>query len=77
MAVARELLPRVVCPALVFVSRDDHVVPPENSPYIYDHIGSAEKRLVWLEDSYHVATLDNDKESIAAETLAFIQAHTN
>ena len=33
----------------------------------------ADKCLVWLENSYHVATLDNDKEFIAGEALKFIQ----
>jgi carboxylesterase len=75
MAVTRELLPRVVCPTLIFQSRDDHVVVPDNAPYILEHVGAEEKRLVWLENSYHVATLDNDKEFLAEETLRFIQAH--
>jgi carboxylesterase len=75
MAVTRELLPRVTCPTLVFQSRDDHVVVPDNAPYILEHVGAREKRLVWLRNSYHVATLDNDKELIAEETLRFIQAH--
>lgn len=75
MAVTRELLPRVTCPTLIFQSRDDHVVVPDNAPYILEHLGAKEKRLVWLENSYHVATLDNDKELIAEETLRFIQAH--
>lgn len=75
MGVTRELLPRVSCPVLVFQSRDDHVVVPGNAPYILDHVCAQDKRLVWLEDSYHVATLDHDKELIAAETLDFIQAH--
>jgi carboxylesterase len=75
MAVTRELLPRVTCPTLIFQSRDDHVVVPDNAPYILEHVGAEEKRLVWLENSYHVATLDNDKELIAEETLRFIQAH--
>ena len=75
MAVTRELLPRVTCPTLIFQSRDDHVVVPDNAPYIQEHIGAEEKRLVWLDNSYHVATLDNDKELIAEETLRFIQAH--
>jgi carboxylesterase len=75
MAVTRELLPRVTCPTLVFQSRDDHVVVPDNAPYILEHVGAEEKRLVWLDNSYHVATLDNDKELIAEETLRFIQAH--
>jgi carboxylesterase len=74
MAVTRELLPRITCPALVVTSREDHVVPPMNGPLIVELLGSADKRLLWLEDSYHVATLDNDKERIAAEALAFIRA---
>jgi len=76
MSVTRELLPRVVCPALVFQSKDDHVVNPNNAPYILDHIAAKDKRLVWLENSYHVATLDHDKELIASETLSFIRDHT-
>jgi carboxylesterase len=75
MGVTRELLPRVTCPTLVFQSRDDHVVNPDNGPYIVEHVGTADKRLVWLDHSYHVATLDNDKELIASETLRFIQEH--
>lgn len=73
MAVTRELLPRVSCPTLVFTSTEDHVVPPANGPYILEHLGATEKRLVWLENSYHVATLDDDRERIAAEMIAFIQ----
>lgn len=76
MAATRELLDRVTCPVLIFQSREDHVVPPANGEAILSGVGSAEKRLVWLDNSYHVATLDNDKERIAAETLAFIRAHT-
>ena len=40
----------------------------------WTHLGAADKRLIWLENSYHVATLDNDKELIAAEMVAFIRA---
>jgi len=46
---------------------------PDNAPYIIEHIGAADKRLLWLDNSYHVATLDNDKELIAGEILKFIQ----
>ena len=27
---------------------------------------------IWLEDSYHVATLDNDAELVESSTLAFL-----
>jgi carboxylesterase len=37
--------------------------------------GSTDKRQVWLEDSFHVATLDNDLPRIVDESLAFVRAH--
>jgi carboxylesterase len=76
MGVTRELLPRVTCPSMVFTSRDDHVVTPDNGPYIVENLGSKDKCLVWLENSYHVATMDNDKELIAGEALRFIRIHS-
>ncbi|GAP12510.1 esterase/lipase [Longilinea arvoryzae] len=72
MGATQDLLPRIVCPMLVFQSRVDHVVHPSNAPFIFENVSSADKTLVWLEDSYHVATLDNDKELIAGELLKFI-----
>jgi esterase/lipase len=33
------------------------------------------KRMVWLDDSYHKATLEFGREQIASEKLAFIQVH--
>ena len=75
MGVTRELLPRVKCPLLVIQSRDDHIVVPDNAPFIIENAGAEDKQLLWLENSYHVATLDHDKELIARETLKFIQTH--
>jgi carboxylesterase len=75
VAVTHDLLPRIVCPTLIFQSRTDNVVPPENGPYMLDHISANDKQLVWLENSDHVATLDYDKEYVAEETLRFVRAH--
>jgi len=66
---------QIRCPALIFGSRQDHVVNPANATYAYEHIGSADKDLVWLERSYHVATLDYDKEIIFERTNKFIEQH--
>lgn len=73
--VADELLPRITCPALLITSRDDHVVPPVNAEYIYNKLGSTDKRILWLENSYHVATLDNDKDLIVQQSIEFIKAN--
>ncbi|MBM7644597.1 carboxylesterase [Scopulibacillus daqui] len=65
---------KIQCPALIFVSTEDHVVPPGNSQTIFDFICSKEKQLIRLENSYHVATLDNDKDLIIEKTLQFINS---
>jgi carboxylesterase len=69
-------LARITQPLLVMTSRDDHVVEPENSARLMTASGSTDKQQIWLEDSFHVATLDNDLPVIIEQTLAFMQAHT-
>jgi carboxylesterase len=69
-------LARITAPLLLMTSRDDHVVETANSERLMKAAGSADKRQVWLEDSFHVATLDNDLPIIIKESLAFIEAHS-
>jgi carboxylesterase len=71
----RSGLSRVRCPALLFSSVADHVVPPANQREIYAAIESGEKTFVELHDCYHVATMDCEKERVFAGTLDFIAAH--
>lgn len=75
MRVTDDLLPAVAAPALILQSTEDHVVPPGNGPYIHERLGSADKDLIRLENSYHVATLDNDKDLVAEHTIRFIREH--
>ncbi|MDR6124990.1 carboxylesterase [Bacillus sp. SLBN-46] len=66
-------LHKITCPALIFVSEEDHVVPPNNSQIIYEAISSSVKELHLMKESYHVATLDNDQQVIIEKTLHFIE----
>ncbi|WP_273841519.1 alpha/beta hydrolase [Rubrobacter calidifluminis] len=75
MRATDDLLPEVRCPALILQSTEDHVVPPDNGPYFLEKVGSEHKELVRLEDSYHVATLDNDAPRIAELAADFIREH--
>jgi carboxylesterase len=68
-------LSQLTQPLLVLTSRDDHVVEPANSERLMRDAGSADKRQIVLEDSFHVATMDNDLPVIVRESLAFIEAH--
>lgn len=70
----RANLSSIKAPALIFSSSEDHVVPPENSREIYDSILSKNRAIEVLKNSYHVATLDHDKEFIAERSIAFIQS---
>ncbi|RYE45585.1 MAG: carboxylesterase [Hyphomicrobiales bacterium] len=73
-AVTHDLLPRIKCPTLVIQSREDHVVDPTNGPRIVRGVGSDRAELLWLNDSYHVATIDNDNALIAERTIAFVRS---
>jgi len=68
-------LDRLTQPLLVFTSRDDHVVEPANSERLMAQVATKDKRQIVLEDSYHVATMDNDLPRIIDETLTFVRAH--
>jgi carboxylesterase len=69
-------LHRISCPVLVFRSRVDRVVPPLSGAMLMRGLagGTIEERV--LEDSYHVATLDNDAPAIFEGSLAFVRSHT-
>jgi carboxylesterase len=68
----KERLPRVTAPLLMFCSQQDHVVPPGNTRYISEHVSSTDLDVVWLERSYHVATLDYDAPVIFDRSSEFI-----
>lgn len=70
-AVRRDL-GRISCPILIFSSPQDHVVPPQNQREIFETVSSQIKKLIELPNSYHVATMDNDKELIFSEVLKFM-----
>ena len=61
------------CPVLLFSSRDDHVVDPVNGDVLETAVRGPVERIV-LEDSYHVATLDNDAPRIEARAVEFALA---
>ena len=71
----RRDLPRVRAPLLVLRSRVDHVVDPSSARLLMRAVSSPVRREVVLEDSYHVATLDNDAPRIVEESLEFFASH--
>jgi carboxylesterase len=66
----------VVAPLLLLRSATDHVVEPVNGRILLAGVSSAVAEERILPDSYHVATLDNDAETIFLESLAFVRRFT-
>jgi carboxylesterase len=72
-AQTRADLESVTAPLLVFRSREDHVVEPASVALLLARVRSSDVTEVVLEDSYHVATLDNDAPRIFAGSVDWIR----
>jgi carboxylesterase len=72
--IVRADLPKITCPVLAYRSREDHVVEPASGRLLRQGCVHAEE--VVLENSYHVATLDNDAPTIFEGSVDFIRKHT-
>jgi carboxylesterase len=68
-------LAKIECPVLIMNSPQDHVVPPESSDILAAGVSGPVER-VTLERSYHVATLDYDKDEIERRAVDFAQKVT-
>ncbi|WP_042349968.1 alpha/beta hydrolase [Bacillus massiliigorillae] len=66
------IIPSIQTPILAIKSLEDHVVPSENTDYILKTVGSKVKKMITLTNSYHVASMDYDKEEIVEQTNRFI-----
>lgn len=66
-------LVRITCPLLLFTSPQDHVVEPAQSDFLAASVTGPVER-VSLERSYHVATLDYDKDIIEERTVGFVRS---
>ncbi len=64
-------LGRVRCPVVLLSSRQDHVVPSASGDVLAAGVGGPIER-IWLERSYHVATLDQDRDVIEARALELL-----
>jgi carboxylesterase len=69
-------LPKVRAPILMYRSRQDHVVDDLSSQLLKAGAVNTTVREVMLEDSYHVATLDNDAPQIFAGSVDFVESLT-
>jgi carboxylesterase len=64
---------QIKTPTLIIQSPKDTVVDPSGAEYLEQHLGSPQKKLVWLQNSDHVVSLDSERNQVFAEVGAFLQ----
>jgi carboxylesterase len=63
------------CPVLLLSSRNDHVVPSASGDLLAERAAGPVER-VWLERSFHVATLDYEAAEIEERAVSFVSRVT-
>jgi len=74
---ARKIVPmlgQVKAPLLLIHPQEDDTASLKNSKLIFDRIASPIKKLVVLQNSYHVITADQERETVAREMKEFLAA---
>jgi len=73
-ALVRSDIHRITAPVLVFRSADDHMVEPSNTTWLLANLRSSRVEEVLLEDSFHLATVDNDAPAIFEASTRFARS---
>lgn len=61
-------------PALIIQPKRDQLININSAPYIYKHITSPEKDLLWYEKSTHVVTTDVEKNRLHEDVYNFLES---
>jgi carboxylesterase len=73
MADTNARLAEVHQPIVVVQANDDHVVPPRNARLIHDGVSSRDRRIVMLDDCYHVMTVDRAAARLNEAVVEFVE----
>jgi carboxylesterase len=74
---ARANVRQIDCPTLFIHAADDETVHMRNAEWAYKNIRSATKEIIYLGDSYHMITVDNERETVNQETVRFLKKTVN
>lgn len=69
----RARLAEIFCPAILFHSTLDTVVPQASAQEVLEGLGGEDKQLVTLTGSGHCLTVDAEWEQVAAQSWTFVQ----
>jgi len=70
----RDDLTDINAPILIIYAKQDHVIDGKSAQEIYKKVSSNNKRILRLKKSYHIITLDIEKEQVFRETINFLKS---
>ena len=70
----RRRLQQVKTPVIVFHSVRDDLASLKNAQVLMNGVGSARKELITLRNSYHLITIDNERETVSKKTIEFFDS---
>jgi carboxylesterase len=70
-------LKAVSCPSLFIHAVDDETVHISNAEWAYKQVTATHKDFLYLGDSYHMITVDNERETVSQETVRFLKQAVN
>jgi carboxylesterase len=66
-------LPKVQADCVLIHAIDDDVSSTANAEFVYARVGSPCKRKIFIDNCYHIITMDNERELVANETRWFFE----
>jgi len=68
----RKTLKGIGTDCLIIHAIDDETASPHNARFVASAVGASFLRTIWLDDSYHMITSDNEREVVARECALFL-----
>ena len=72
VAATKKNLEDITSDVLIIHAIDDETASPKNPDFLISKIASETCRVIWLGNSYHMITVDNEREVVANEVIKFI-----
>jgi carboxylesterase len=69
--VVKALMPSIMTPTLLIHALEDDLASVKNAEYVKNHLGAETIKTVYLHDTYHMLTIDNQKAGVCSETTRF------
>ena len=72
VSATKKMIEDITTDVLIIHAIDDETASPKNPKFISSRINSELCRVIWLGNSYHMITVDNEREIVANEVSRFI-----